>query len=84
MVFLDKGENENNHTHIVMKSNPQIKNIHSLLKSKWLLGSNVDVKNIDTEEHKYNTIKYGFQKMGNTNKNNIKQIKKDLWNFIKK
>ena len=84
LIFLDKGENDNNHTHIVIKSNPKIKNIHSLLKSKWMLGSNIDLKNIDSEEHKFNTLKYGFVKMGNTDKNNIKQIKKDLWNFIKK
>lgn len=84
LIFMDTGENENNHTHIVIKSNPEIKNIHSLLKSKWLLGSNVNVKDIETEDHKFNTIKYGFNKMRNSNKNQGQQTKKELWNIIKK
>jgi len=82
LVFLDSGENENNHTHIVMKSNKNIKNIISIIKSKWMLGMNVNVKIIETEDHKFNTIKYGFKKMGNTNSK--KGIKLDLWTFGKK
>ena len=82
LVFLDTGENENNHTHIVMKSNKNIKNIISIIKSKWMLGMNVNVKIIETEDHKFNTIKYGFKKMGNTNSK--KGIKLDLWTFGKK
>jgi hypothetical protein len=82
LIFLDTGENENNHTHIVIKSNPNIKNIESLLKSKWLLGSNVDVRVLETENHKLNTIKYGFNKMGNSKKNKGQEIKKGLWNLI--
>jgi hypothetical protein len=81
LVFLDSGENENNHTHIVMKSNKNIKNIISIIKSKWMLGMNVNVKIIETEDHKFNTIKYGFKKMGNTNSK--KRIKLDLWTFGK-
>ena len=81
LIFLDTGENENNHTHIVIKSNPNIKNIHSILKSKWLLGKNVCTNVIETEDHKLNTIKYGFKKMGNSNKNKGQEIKKVLWNF---
>jgi hypothetical protein len=84
LIFLDTGENENNHTHIVIKSNPNIKNIKSLLKSKWLLGINVNVKDIETEVHKLNTIKYGFNKMGKSNKNKGRETKMELWNFIKK
>lgn len=82
LVFLDTGENENNHTHIVLKSNQNIKNIHSLLKSKWLLGTNVNVKVFQTEEHKFNTIKYGFEKMGNSKKNKNQEMKMGLWNYI--
>jgi hypothetical protein len=81
LIFLDTGETDNNHTHIVIKSNPNIKNIHSILKSKWLLGKNVCSKVIETEDHKLNTIKYGFKKMGNSNKNEGQEIKKVLWNF---
>lgn len=81
LIFLDTGETDNNHTHIVIKSNPNIKNIHSILKSKWLLGKNVYSKVIETEDHKLNTIKYGFKKMGNSNKNKGQEIKKVLWNF---
>jgi hypothetical protein len=84
LIFMDNGENENNHTHIVIKSNPNVKNIHSLLKSKWLLGSNVEVIDFETEDHKFNTIKYGFNKMRNYKKNKGQQIKMELWNFIKK
>ena len=84
LIFLDTGETDNNHTHIVIKSNQNIKNINSLLKSKWLLGSNVKVKDLETEVHKFNTIKYGFNKMGNSKKNRGQLIKMDLWNFIKK
>jgi hypothetical protein len=84
LIFLDTGETDNNHTHIVIKSNQNIKDIDSLLKSKWLLGSNVNVKDLETEIHKLNTIKYGFNKMGNSNKNKGQLIKMDLWNFIKK
>ena len=84
LIFLDSGDNENNHTHIVIKSNPNIKNLNSLLKSKWLLGSNVDVIHFQTEEHKFNTIKYGFNKMRNYKNNKGQQIKMELWNFIKK
>ena len=84
LIFLDTGETDNNHTHIVIKSNQNIKNINSLLKSKWLLGSNVKVKDLETEVHKLNTIKYGFNKMGNSKKNKGQEIKMDLWNFIKK
>jgi hypothetical protein len=84
LIFLDTGEDENNHTHIVIKSNPNIKNIHSLLITKWLLGSNVNVKEIKTEDQKYNTIKYGFKKMGNYKENKGQLVKKDLWNIIKK
>ena len=84
LIFLDTGENENNHTHIVIKSNPKIKNIHQKLKSIWLLGSNVEVKDIERKEHKFNTIKYGFNKMGTTNKRKGQQIKMELWDFIKK
>jgi hypothetical protein len=84
LIFLDTGENENNHTHIVIKSNPKIKNIHQKLKSKWLLGSNVEVKNIESEKHKFNTIKYGFKKMGTTNKRKGQKIKMEFWDFIKK
>ena len=84
LIFLDTGETDNNHTHIVIKSNQNIKNINSLLKSKWLLGSNVNVKDIETEVHKLNTIKYGFNKMGKSNKNKGREIKMELWNFIKK
>jgi hypothetical protein len=73
LVFLDTGENDNNHTHIVIKSNENIKNIHNLIKSKWMLGNNVNVKDIVTEEHKLNTIKYCVKKMENTyNRNRIK------------
>jgi hypothetical protein len=84
LIFLDTGDTDNNHTHIVIKSNQNIKNINSLLKSKWLLGSDVNVKDLETEVHKFNTIKYGFNKMGNSNKNKGQLIKMDLWNFIKK
>lgn len=77
LVFLDTGENENNHTHILIKTNPKIKNINTLLKSKWLLGKNVLSKVIETENHKLNTIKYGFEKMGN----NTNDTRKTLWNF---
>lgn len=84
LIFLDTGEDENNHTHIVIKSNPNIKNINSILKSKWLLGSKVDVNKIQTKDHKFNTIRYNFGKMGNSNKNIGQLIKMDLWNFIKK
>ena len=81
LIFLDTGETDNNHTHIVIKSNPNINNIHSILKSKWLLGSNVDVNKIQTEDHKFNTIRYNFGKMGNSNKKKGQLIKMDLWNF---
>jgi hypothetical protein len=84
LIFLDTGETDNNHTHIVIKSNQNIKNINSILKSKWLLGSNVNVKGLETEVHKFNTIRYNFRKMGNSNKNRGQLIKMDLWNFIKK
>lgn len=84
LIFLDTGETDNNHTHIVIKSNQNIKNINSLLKLKWLLGSNVNVKDIETEVHKLNTIKYGFNKMGKSNKNKGRETKMELWNFIKK
>lgn len=83
LIFLDTGENENNHTHILMKSNPKVKNIHSILKKSWLLGHNIKLKEIQTEEHKLNTIKYGFNKMGNTYRNKEVKIKMDLWNLIK-
>ena len=46
--------------------------------------SNVNIKNLETEVHKFNTIKYGFNKMGNSNKNRGQLIKMDLWNFIKR
>jgi hypothetical protein len=82
LVFLDTGENENNHTHIIMKLKENIKNIHNLIKSKWMLGNNVNVKDILTEEHKLNTIKYGFKKMENTYNRN--RIKLDSWTFVKK
>jgi len=82
LVFLDKGENDNNHTHVVMKSNENIKNIHRLIKSKWMLGDNVNVKDIVTEEHKLNTIKYCVKKMENTCNRN--RIKLDSWTFVKK
>ncbi len=84
LIFMDNGENENNHTHIVMKSNSNFNNNHSLLKLKWLLGTNVDSKDIETEYQKYNTIKYGFEKMENYKENKGQLIKKDLWDFIKK
>ena len=84
LIFLYTGETDNNHTHIVIKSNQNIKNINSLLKLKWLLGSNVNVKDIETEVHKLNTIKYGFNKMGKSNKNKGRETKMELWNFIKK
>ena len=84
LIFLDTGETDNNHSHIVIKSNKNIKNINSLLKLKWLLGSNVNVKDIETEVHKLNTIKYGFNKMGKSNKNKGRETKMELWNFIKK
>ena len=82
LVFLDTGENDNNHTHIVIKSNENTKNIHRLIKSKWMLGNNVNVKDILTEEHKLNTIKYGFKKMGDIYNRN--RIKLDSWTFVKK
>ena len=81
LVFLDTGENENNHTHIIMKSKENIKNIHYLIKSKWMLGNNVNVKDILTEDYKLNTIKYGFKKMENIYNRN--RIKLDMWTFIK-
>ena len=84
LIILDTGETDNNHTHIVIKSNPNIKNINSLLKSKWLLGSNVNIKNLETEVHKLNTIKYGFKKMGTSKKNVEQQTKMGLWNILKK
>lgn len=80
LIFLDTGENENNHTHILIKINPNIKNIPKLLKSRWVLGTNVCSKVIETENHKLNTIKYGFEKMGKNNKD----TRKTLWNFITK
>ena len=82
LVFLDAGENDNNHTHIIMKSKENIKNIHNLIKSKWMLGNNVNVKDIVTEEHKLNTIKYCVKKMENTYNRN--RIKLDSWTFVKK
>jgi hypothetical protein len=83
LIFLDTGENENNHTHILMKTNSKVKNIHSILKKSWLLGHNIKLIKIQTEEHKLNTIKYGFNKMGNTHRNKEVNIKIDLWNLIK-
>jgi hypothetical protein len=80
LIFLDTGENRNNHTHILIKTNPNIKNIPNLLKSIWLLGTNVDSKVIETESHKLNTIKYGFEKMGKNNQD----TRKTLWNFLTK
>lgn len=80
LIFLDTGENENNHTHILIKTNPYINNIHKLLKSKWVLGKNIESRIIETENHKLNTIKYGFYKMGTYNPD----TRKTLWNFIKK
>jgi hypothetical protein len=77
LIFLDTGENENNHTHILIKTNPNIKNINKILKSKWLLGTNIESKIIETENHKLNSIKYGFDKMGQ----NIHDTRKTLWNF---
>jgi len=82
LIFLDTGENDNNHTHIVIKSNENTKNIHRLIKSKWMLGNNVNVKDILTEEHKLNTIKYCVKKMENTYNRN--RIKLDSWTFVKK
>ena len=84
LIFMDTGINENNHTHIIIKSNPNIKNIHSILKLKWLLGTNVYSKDIETEYQKYNTIKYGFKKMENYKENKGQKIKMELWNFKKK
>jgi len=80
LIFLDTGDNENNHTHILIKTNPNIKNIQKLLKLKWVLGKNVECKIIETENHKLNTIKYGFEKMGNYNND----TRKTLWNLITK
>jgi uncharacterized protein YllA (UPF0747 family) len=80
LIFLDTGENENTHTHILIKTNSNIKKNHNLIKSKWLLGTNVCSKIIETENHKLNTIKYGFNKTrGNTH-----STRKTLWNLIKK
>lgn len=81
LVFLDTGENENNHSHMIMKSKENNKNIHNLIKSKWMLGNNVNVKDILTEEQKLNTIKYGFKKIENTYNRN--RMKLDSWTFIK-
>lgn len=78
LVFFDIGENENNHTHILIKTNPNIKNINKLLKSKWLLGPNVESTFLETENHKLNTIKYGFEKM----KKNNQVTTKTMWNII--
>jgi hypothetical protein len=80
LIFLDTGENENNHTHILIKTNPNINNIHKLLKLKWVLGKNVESRIIETENHKLNTIKYGFMKIGNCNND----TRKTLWNFLTK
>jgi hypothetical protein len=80
LVYLDTGENENNHTHILIKTNPNIKNINKILKSKWLLGRNVEIKVIETENYKLNSIKYGFKNMGQ----NSSETMKTLWNFITK
>jgi hypothetical protein len=79
LIFLDTGENENNHTHILIKKKSNIINIHKILKLKWVLGKNFENKDIETENHKLNTIKYGFEKMGNNN-----DTRKTLWNFITK
>jgi hypothetical protein len=80
LMFLDTGENENTHTHILIKTNSNMNKIHDLIKSKWLLGTNVCSKIIETENHKLNTIKYGFNKTrGNTH-----STRKTLWNLIKK
>ena len=81
LVFLDTGENENNHSHMIMKSKENNKNIHNLIKSKWMLGNNVNVKDILTDEQKLNTIKYGFKKIENTYNRN--RMKLDSWTFIK-
>lgn len=78
LIFLDTGENQNNHTHILIKTNPNINNINKLLKSKWVLGNNIENKPFETENHKLNTIKYGFEKMGKNNPD----TRKTLWNFI--
>lgn len=80
LLFFDTGEDENNHTHIIIKTNPNIKNIHKHLKSKWLLGTNVCSKTIETENHKFNSINYGFKKMKGTQQD----TRKTLWNFITK
>jgi hypothetical protein len=42
--------------------------------------SKFDIKDIKTENHKLNTIKYGFEKMGSNNND----TRKTLWNFITK
>jgi hypothetical protein len=45
-----------------------------------VLGNNIENKPIETENHKLNTIKYGFNKTrGNTH-----STRKTLWNLIKK
>jgi hypothetical protein len=44
LIFLDTGDNENNHTHILIKKNPDIINIYKILKLKWVLGQNLILK----------------------------------------
>ena len=84
LMFLDTGENKNNHTHILIKTNPNIKNLNKKISSKWLLGRNVCIKRIETEPHKFNSIKYGFMKMVCFTKNIREHTKMELWNFIHK
>lgn len=79
LVFLDIGKNENTHTHILFKTNTNNKNVLNKIKSKWLLGKNIDCRIIETELHKLNIIKYGFKKI----LNNFEYINKNYWNLIK-
>lgn len=78
LFFLDTGENNNNHSHLLLKSKFSNTNIQNDLKSKWLLGKNVDCKVIESDLHKFNVIEYCFKKIIKTN-----NIDKNHWNLVK-
>jgi hypothetical protein len=75
LIFIDNGDNKNIHTHILIKTiNNNIST--NKIKTMWLLGYKMNLNRIESEIQKFNTIKYGFNKMKKNDRF------KTLWSFI--
>lgn len=83
VYFFENGNTNNNHTHMLIKSNQNIENTNIKIKQNWILGK-IDLKKIEDENDKTNKLKYSLKEVETKTNKSSKLEKIDNWKFFGK